>query len=683
MSDYDKLTVVKLRDELVKRGLPKSGLKAALVNRLIEADAQTTQAPVAPPAQELESTPDKNEAVITGVFPPPPPQAQNQLERGEPEDHAPQPPEIKDGETIELETQETVGTNSKEFEESSEEEDKTGNIPNENQIAPSEQTPPQATAVIREGTVAPPGEPMGEEIVKADTANETLRPSAQTPELGDVLPETNPSVLEIAPSTAESTQTSLSREEVQEDRNKRKRRSQSPIPSSIETSQKRARAEDGRPLVKLPEDTDMTDAPDPENEHSVVAGPVKDVPASVSVELQTNGHVQPHSSESHILKKSLLPGSIEIQESQSRDGNDEKEMPLQPTIAQSPVKPSPSDTRFKNLFTSSKRAGSSHRQAFHSDNEDRAVSAALHPATPALYIRDFMRPLQPGNLKDRLIALATPPDSTPSAEIISDFFLDSIRTHCLVGFDSTSAASRVRSGLHNRVWPDERTRKPLWVDFVPEEKIKKWIEVETEAASSRGQGGKRWEVVYEEEDNEMKAYLQEAGLNSSAPRRRSSIPLRAEAGQGVQGAPSGPRNRDTEPRNLSMTSKPENGKGFQALDDLFKSTTAKPKLYYQPVQKDIVQRRTDKLAAARGGGRGHEMKRYTFEEDVIVDRGPEFGMRGRGGHGGRGGGYQGGYRGRGGGGYRGEGGEYYRGEGRGGYRGEDYGGRRGDRREWR
>ena len=44
MPDYEKLTVVKLRDELVARGLPKTGLKATLVQRLIEADAQSERA---------------------------------------------------------------------------------------------------------------------------------------------------------------------------------------------------------------------------------------------------------------------------------------------------------------------------------------------------------------------------------------------------------------------------------------------------------------------------------------------------------------------------------------------------------------------------------------------------------------------------------------------------------------
>jgi hypothetical protein len=40
MADYSKLKVVDLKAELKKRGLPQSGLKQALVDRLSEADAR-------------------------------------------------------------------------------------------------------------------------------------------------------------------------------------------------------------------------------------------------------------------------------------------------------------------------------------------------------------------------------------------------------------------------------------------------------------------------------------------------------------------------------------------------------------------------------------------------------------------------------------------------------------------
>lgn len=555
----------------------------------------------------------------------------------------------------------------------------------------------------------------------------------------------------------DSTQVPLSTKEFLEDSRKRKRRSQSPPPSAIESVQKRAKTEGSRPDVKLPEDMDAeelrgveaevaldtsmtdiapaqfqeatqtaTDTPTPMEglptapdfgasiDQGDVPGPIipdyhmsedlkdrqhdkqdptahtqiENLPpdtertAALSLAAQRPPATEKTSSspssqepknenetipalpsgEQLINQNEKIPAlhlSEELQADTEKTpiprSSDGPQPDFEKTLAQhsneeSPGKHSPSDTRFKNLFAGpSKREVSPLRQPSYADQENRVISSALHPATSALYIRDFMRPLHPDNLKAYLISLASPSGATPNAQIITEFFLDPIRTHCLVGFDNTSAASRVRSSLHNRVWPNERSRRPLWVDFVPEEKLKKWIEVELETSSSRGQSGKRWEVVYEEEEDGMHAYLQEADANSMAPRPPQPHVRHEEAGQGVQGAPSGPRSREVEPRppQSGGTLKPDMGKGFQALDDLFQSTDAKPKLYYLPVDKSTVNRRLDALDAGRGGGRGDEMRRYSFEEDTIVDRGPEFGARGRGGHGGRGGSYGrgGGYRG--------------------------------------
>jgi hypothetical protein len=106
---------------------------------------------------------------------------------------------------------------------------------------------------------------------------------------------------------------------------------------------------------------------------------------------------------------------------------------------------------------------------------------------------------------------------------------------------------------------------------------------------------------------------------------------------------------------------------MEKLDQLFKSTAAKPMLYYQPVSKDLANRRLDNIDAAmsKDAAAGKRMtgpiNRYIFEDgDKLVDRGPEIfpGIRPppdqRRGGAGRGGpprDRDGGYRGRGGGGY--------------------------------
>ena len=344
--------------------------------------------------------------------------------------------------------------------------------------------------------------------------------------------------------------------------------------------------------------------------------------------------------------------------------------------------PGSKDTRFKDLFGQQDSLGGSQPLKNQSrtlggpfdemdTKEERQVAPAIHVATPALYIRDFMRPLQPSALQRHLVSLATPSTSSPKEEILKDFHLDSVRTHCFALFTSIAAASRVRSALHHQVWPDERTRKPLWVDFVPEDKIAAWIKVEKDSssgASGRSISGPRWEVVYvdgndsDSDSNVIEAIHQEVG---APPHGR----IVSGAGRGVQGAPSGPRGdpdstmRDADydqsrrrGREGAPLSRPE-GSGFVALDSLFKSTTTKPKLYFLPVPPDLSRRRMDRLAGhvLNPGPRGRlargrdELKRYTFEDgDVIVDRGVELNHNARGGYRGRGGGgsgpRRGGYR---------------------------------------
>ena len=306
------------------------------------------------------------------------------------------------------------------------------------------------------------------------------------------------------------------------------------------------------------------------------------------------------------------------------------------------------DARFKELFSGTSRENvpplSPQRDDIVNDDQDREVEPSLHPATSALYIRDFMRPLQLNSLKNHLIFLASSPESSPSAAVIRDLFLDSIKTHCLVGFANVSTALRVRSALHGAVWPNERTRKPLWVDFIPAEKLSDWIRIERES-ESRVRGGPRWEVVYEDFGDGIEAALREAPA-LSRPVNSTNIRGRDTGGNSLR-APLGPRGivgagpqRDSQglgaPRHRA-------GDGFKALDDLFKFTTAKPKLYYLPVAQGVAHRRMNHFAAlARKGPHprrgGEEMRRYTFEDtDVIVDKGPEYanrtarGGRGRGG----------------------------------------------------
>ncbi|KAL9007759.1 MAG: hypothetical protein Q9173_007038, partial [Seirophora scorigena] len=422
---------------------------------------------------------------------------------------------------------------------------------------------------------------------------------------------------------------------------KRKRRSTTPPPSSASV-QKKAKLEDARPHVKLPEDTSTTDvdtttAKDAATERSPQ---VQDSKESQDVAVEDPPAVDEEEPEGE-TQAADIPAMSKISTEDTNDRTNEPveppdEEPRQPSLeparttkgaepalapTESPAKRSPSGARFKNILpTPPHRDTSPTRPSLTADPSDRTVAPALHPATTALYIRNILRPLHVESLRDHLLSLARPSSSaSPDADTIRTFHLDAIRTHALVRFSSVAAASRVRTGLHDRVWPNEKNRKPLWVDFVPEEKLDKWIQVENGGGGGGGGGGprgargaKRWEVVYEDEEDGVKAYLQEAGSSGSAggPRNPQAPPLPrpAETGLGVQGAPSGPRVRDArgqqqQQQQQAMDGPPptatDSGRGFQALDDLFKSTAAKPKLYFLPTTKRTAEKRLDMLAEGR------------------------------------------------------------------------------------
>jgi hypothetical protein len=294
------------------------------------------------------------------------------------------------------------------------------------------------------------------------------------------------------------------------------------------------------------------------------------------------------------------------------------------------------DSRFKDLFPAQQKAPALEKSSSRDSapeamdiDTDRVISPAVHPATSALYIRDFMRPLNPAQLKSYLASLATPPSHDTDTDIIVNFYVDPIRTHAFVSLTSVSAAARVRSAIHDRIWPDERTRKPLWADFVPAEKVDRWIEEEQSTTGGRA-SGKKWEVYYDvDEDRNVTATLQESSTFPRAPIRQPSGPGPVPFSQpptkprGIEGAPLGPRAATQALRQNVASS-------LKTLDKLFKATTAKPVLYFQPVSKELANKRLDSIDLATskkavGPPVSGEINRYTFEDgDVLVDRGPEI-----------------------------------------------------------
>ena len=428
-------------------------------------------------------------------------------------------------------------------------------------------------------------------------------------------------------------------ESVSSDTRKRKRRSPTP-PITEETVIKKLKSAEEE-LVKLPKDEDVEDAP----------APVTEEQDSMAVEPETKT-IMPSSVSDDVMDvtNSVPAEDVDVADVQGQSGS-----PMDTTAPQ-------------------EEHDREHRSPGRVLEEDTGPPS-VHPSTRAIYIRDLVRPLQPQQLRDHLVDIAVSP---PSDGIIKTFHLDTLRTHAFVVLDTLKAASTARAALHGRIWPDEPSRKALWVDYIPEAKVENWIDEESSSGGRRD--AKKWEIIYDtDEDGRVVATHQEITNLPPAPGlpRQSSFstapPAQTGPGQGMPNAPLGPRadrpstsHRPPPPLQSPQTqSKPRapSTATFDVLDQNFNSTTSKPKLYWLPVEKDLVDKRLEELNVRTSrsweGGRAMrdasaiegQLRRYTFEDgDRVVDNGADIpSFRSEGGRPpgpGRGRGGGGGYRGR-------------------------------------
>lgn len=297
--------------------------------------------------------------------------------------------------------------------------------------------------------------------------------------------------------------------------------------------------------------------------------------------------------------------------------------------------------------------------------EDRKIDAALHPATAALYISQLIRPISVPALEDHLASLALP--ASPGKDPIKELHVDAIRTHALVLFSSIDAATLVRDNLHNTVWPAEPARKPLSVDFIPEDTCAEFIAKERDPANDRNT---RWQVEYRTSAHGTTVELVDTSHSAARPRT-----LPDQKSEEADAAPPRDDTRDRENAVRSLSSAKATKQSVNAppapslpnpqlrnLDECFRSTTAKPKLYWLPVSDESAGTRLSALRDATSAGWNarrdfekfgntlagsglDQLRRYTFEDGRVVDGGAEWSgsAGGRGGFGGgrRAGGYGG------------------------------------------
>ncbi|KUI54923.1 Protein THO1 [Cytospora mali] len=559
-TDWSSLKVVELRAELQSRGLPTKGVKADLVKRLTEAD---TEAEV---EVEAEAEADTDAAQVNEPAAEVEPEESAPVASPKTDDHPKQEvPEIQEATN---ESQPPIDTNAPLNKETSD---------------------PVAAAPIDAGS-----EPTSQEVIAEEA------------------PTTQPEI-----SNQADMQTSVPAPDTVVDLQKRKRRSSTPPPSA-----KRARQEDerhvnmeedvvdyeGGDFSESPEKKPINRAEDRRSPEKVIAEPpVKDTLEALEV-----------SGEDAYLKRVAIAESSKAPSTTSSQAQDSeldvsgKDAFLQRVAIGRPSE-APQHTSQPTQSPQEDRFDTPQQWHTEASAEDSGPSIpSSHPPTSALYIRELMRPLRSEMVEEHIVTLVTPPGSEPDPNLVEDFYLDQIRTHAFVKLTSISAAKRVRAALHNQIWPNERNRKPLWVDFIPPDRMKEWIDEE----ESGGRGNAhRWEVVYEQDGDGMVAVHREAGPDS---RQFSKPPPTGPAATtvypGIEAAPRGPRLR---------------GAARPPLDSpTALQTLAYPPLFYQPLGEDIAERRIRNMRSfySQNPPRdlGKDYNRYTFENgDAFVDRGTE------------------------------------------------------------
>ncbi|PHH64597.1 hypothetical protein CDD81_4208 [Ophiocordyceps australis] len=267
--------------------------------------------------------------------------------------------------------------------------------------------------------------------------------------------------------------------------------------------------------------------------------------------------------------------------------------------------------------------------AYNDDDDDdaqRDVAPALHEATCALYINNLMRPMKEADLKAHLLELAGVDGQAASSDMIVDLYVDSIRTHAFVVLDSVAAARRIRRGLHDCVWPRESTRKPLFVDHVPVDKVADWIDMEEDEARDK-RPGRRWQVVYQS----GQASLQSSWIAASNNHMARGTP------RGIEGAPTGPRSylastSNTQPAPGAIPTGPRADRFSPPLAPRVPAAADAHRhadIDFQPVSAHVAHQRLLEMRSFFSGDRsrhsGRDINRYSFQDgDKFVDRGREI-----------------------------------------------------------
>lgn len=205
------------------------------------------------------------------------------------------------------------------------------------------------------------------------------------------------------------------------------------------------------------------------------------------------------------------------------------------------------------------------------------ATESLHPPTRAIYITCLSRPLSIPAFTAHITSL------TSTRHSPQQLWLDSIKSHGYIVFETVEDASAVRDALNGVAWPANENRRELSVDYIPHEEVAHCIEREE---SSRGQ---KFEVVYVRKDDKVQA------LHRLADSRETKPVKLVDETSSSRGAdiPTGPRATRPLPPPTGTRVEVRGGEKVRVVqpDELFRKTSTKPWVYWMEVSDEVRARR--------------------------------------------------------------------------------------------